>query len=143
MEIQRADPKARRKAILSVIGGALFGTGLYFLLEYMVGNINQWIETNALFMVEHHYVAFLLMLLLISPILWLSIYLIRFAGQIVKAERFPPPNTPVIRDVRVLEGRQAIRRGRLVQMLCWIILLTAAAIPPLVWYIFYSVSCVR
>lgn len=139
--IQKADPQARKKAIFSLIGGALAGVGLFFLLEFLVGNVNHWIEANADFLVEHHYVAFLIMLVLVSPILWLSYYLIRFAGKIITAERFPPPNTPVIRDVRVLEGKPAIVRGRLVQVLCWIILLTAAAIPPLVWYIFYSVSC--
>lgn len=142
VQIQQADPKARRKAILTLLAGALAGTGLYFLLEFFVGNVNLWIQTNAVFLVEHHYLSFFFMLLLVSPILWLSIYLIRFAGKIVQAERFPPPDTPVIRDVRVLEGKSAVLRGRLVQVLCGIIFVAAAAIPLLVWYIFYSVSCI-
>ena len=143
VQIQKADPKTRRKAILSLVGGAMVGVGLFFLLEYSVGNVNRWIDSNAVFLVEHHYLSFLIMLLLVSPVLWLSIYLIRFAGKIVKAERFPPPDTPVIRNVRVLEGKHAVLRGRLIQVLCWIILLAAAAIPALVWYIFYSVSCIQ
>ncbi len=140
--IQKADPQARRKAIKVIIIGALVGTILFFLLQGVVGNVNQWIESNAVFLVEHHYLAFLIMLALVAPGLALSIYLISFAGKIVRAERFPPPDTPVIRDVRILEGRQAILRGRLVQFLCWIILLALAAIPLLIWYIFYTVSCV-
>lgn len=143
VQIQKADPKARRKAILSLLGGAAAGVGLFFLLEYSVGNVNRWIEANAVFLVEHHYLSFLIMLLLVSPVLWLSIYLICFAGKIVKAQRFPPPDTPVIRDVRVLEGRQAVVRGRLIQVLCWIIMIAAAALPLLVWYIFYTVSCIQ
>lgn len=143
VQIQKADPKARRTAIMSLIGGAVVGVGLFFLLEYSVGNVNRWIESNVVFLVEHHYLSFLIMLLLVSPVLWLSIYLIRFAGKIVKVERFPPPDMLVIRDVRVLEGKPVVLRGRLLQVLCWIILLAAAAIPLLVWYIFYSVSCIQ
>lgn len=141
--IQKADPSARRKAIISLIAGAVAGVGLFLLLDYFVGNVNEWIASNALYLVEHHYLVFLIMLLLVSPILWLSTYLIRFAGKIVKSKRFPPPDTPVIRDVRVLEGKSAVLRGRLLQGLCWIIAIAAGIIPPLVWYIFYSVSCVR
>lgn len=141
VDIQKADPQARRKAIMNLIIGALVGTGLFFLLEYLVGNVNFWIQSNAVYLVEHHYIAFLAMLLLVSPILWLTIYLIRFTRQIIRTERFPPPGTPVIRDVRVLEGKLAVRRGRLLQVLCWLILIPAAAIPVMVWYIFYSLSC--
>ena len=140
--IQKADPQARRKAIKVIIIGALVGTALFFLLQAAVGNVNQWIESNAVFLVEYHYLAFLIMLALVAPGLALSIYLIRFAGKIVSSGRFPPPDTPVIRDVRILEGKQAILRGRLVQFLCWIILLALAAIPLLIWYIFFTVSCV-
>ncbi len=140
VDIQKANPQARRKAILNLIIGALAGTGLFYLLEYLVGNVNLWIQSHAIYLVEHHYIAFLAMLLLVSPILWLTIYLIRFTRQIIRAERFPPPDTPVIRDVRVLEGKAAIRRGRLLQVLCWLILIPTAALPLLVWYIFYSIS---
>ena len=143
VDIQKADPVARKRAVFSLIAGLVAGLALFILFRYLVGNLNDWLEVNALFLVEHHYIVFLVMLLLVFPILWLSIYLIHFAGRIVKTERFPPHETPVIRDVRVLEGRQAILRGRLIQGLCWIILMAAATIPVLVWYIFYSVSCIH
>lgn len=141
-QIQKADPKERRKAILSVIIGAIAGTSLFFLLDFTLGNISLWIQKNAVFLVEHHYVGFLAMLALVSPILWITIYLILFTKKIIKTQRFPPPNMPVIRDVTVLEGKSAVRRGRLLQFLCWLILMPAAAIPFIVWYILYSVSCV-
>jgi hypothetical protein len=139
--IQKADPQVRCKAIKSLIIGAMVGIGLFLLFNSLIGNLNQWIENNAEFLVEHHYVAFLIMLVPVAPVIALSIYLIRYAGKIVTAQRFPPPDTPVIRDVRVVEGKAAVMRGRLVQLLCGIILLAASAIPLLIWYIFYSVSC--
>lgn len=142
VQIQKADPEARRKAIRGILIGALVGGALYFLLQGMIGNINQWIESHAEFLVEHHYVAFLLMLVPVAPVIALSGYLIVYASKIVKTQRFPPPDTPVIRDMRVIEGRPAVIRGRIAQLLCWIILLSASAIPLLIWYIFYSVSCV-
>lgn len=140
-KIQKADHRARRKALYSVFAGAIVGSGLFFLLEFFIGNVNLWIEANAVFLVEHHYVSFLITLLLVSPVLCLSLYLIRFAGKIVKAERFPPPGMPVIRDVRIMEGKRAIARGRLLQVLCWLIFTTSAVVPLLVWYIFFSVNC--
>lgn len=143
VDIQKADPQARRKAVLTLLAGALVGAGLFFLLEFFIGNANLWIESNAMLLIQHHYLSFLIMLLLVSPIIWLCIYLIRFAEKVINTQRFPPPATPVIRDVRVLEGRQAVVRGRLVQALCWIIVLASALIPLLVWYIFYSVSCMQ
>jgi len=141
-EIQNADPKARRKAIVSVILGAVAGISLYLLLEFSVGNVNLWIQAHANFLVEHHYLTFLGMLVLVSPILAMAVYLIRFSRQIIRTKRFPPPDTPVIRNVRVLIGEKAVSRGWLLQILCWLILLPAFAIPFLVWFIFYSISCV-
>lgn len=142
MQIQKADPEARSKAIKSLLIGLLAGSLLFLLFNQLVGSLNQWIADNAEFLVTHHYVAFLVMLLPVAPVIALSIFLIRYAGKIVRSQRFPPPNTPVIRDIRVIEGQSAVIRGRIIQLLCWIILLAASAIPLLVWYIFYSVSCV-
>jgi len=140
--IQKADPEARRKAIKSLLIGLAVGTVLFLLFDGLVGNVNVWIEDNAALLVEHHYLAFLLMLIPVAPVIGLSIYLLRFAGRVVQSKRFPPPDTPVIRDVRIIEGKAAVWRGRISQLLCWIILLAAAAIPLLIWTIFYSVSCV-
>lgn len=142
MQIQKADPEARSKAIKSLLIGLLAGSLLFLLFNQLVGSLNQWIADNAEFLVTHHYVAFLVMLLPVAPVIALSIFLIRYAGKIVRSQRFPPPNTPVIRDIRVIEGQSAVTRGRIIQLLCWIILLAASTIPLLVWYIFYSVSCV-
>lgn len=142
VQIQKADPVARRKAIRGMLIGVMVGAVLFYLLQGMVGNINEWLESDAEFLVEHHYLAFLLILIPVAPIIVLSGYLIHHANKIVKTQRFPPPGTPVIRDVRVIEGRPAVLRGRVAQLLLWIILLSASAIPLLIWYIFYSVSCV-
>lgn len=139
--IQKADPEARRKAIKAILLGLLLGTGLFFIYEGLIGNVNVWIENNATLLVEHHYLAFLLMLIPVAPVIGLSVYLLRYAGKIVETRRFPPPETPVVRDVRILEGKAAVWRGRIAQILLWIILLTATAIPILIWYIFYTVSC--
>ncbi len=142
VQIQKADPVARRKAIIGIALGLLVGGLLFLMLEWLLGNVNQWIERHAEFLVEHHYIAFLVMLVPVVPVIALSGYLIIYAGRIVKSGRFPPPGTAVIRDVRVIEGRSAIIRGRVAQWLCWIILLSASAIPLVIWYIFYSISCV-
>jgi heme A synthase len=140
--IQKADPVARRKAIKSILIGLAVGAVLFLLFDGLIGNVNVWIEDNAELLVEHHYLAFLLMLIPVAPVIGFSIYLLRYAGRIVQAERFPPPDTQVIRDVRIIEGKAAVWRGRIAQILCWIILLASVAIPLLIWIIFYSVSCV-
>ncbi len=140
--IQKADPEARRKAIKSILIGLAMGAVLFLIFNSLIGNLNAWIEKNADLLVEHHYLAFLLMLIPVSPVIGLSIMLLRYAGKIIKTRRFPPPDTAVIRDVRVIEDKAAVWRGRIAQILCWIILLAAAAIPILIWTLFYTVSCI-
>ncbi len=142
VHIQKADPEARRKAIKSILIALAVGAVLFLIFDRLIGNVNVWIEHNAELLVEHHHLAFLLMLIPVAPVIILSIVLLRYAGRIIKTQRFPPPNTPVIRDVRVVEGQAAVWRGRIAQLLCWIILLAAAAIPLLIWYIFYTVSSI-
>lgn len=138
--IQPADKQARKRTLLQLVAGAVLGVALFFMLEYFSGGVHSWLEQHVVFLVEHHYLVFVATLVLVSPLLWVTIFLIRFAGRIVKSERFPPPDTVVIRDVRIIEGKSAVTRGRLIQGLCWAILIPASVIPVLVWYIFYSIS---
>jgi predicted ferric reductase len=138
--IQKADPVARRRAVWLLSALILLSLAAIILLNIAVGSLNDWIASHAELLIRHHYLSFLVMLLPVTPVLVLSGWMIRFAGRVVKSQRFPPPNSQLMRDVRVIEGRPAVLRARIAQILCWIILLSAAAIPLLVWSIFYQLG---
>ena len=42
-----------------------------------------------------------------------SVYLARLSRAVCREQRFPPQEMRVIRDTRVVRGREALRRGRL------------------------------
>lgn len=56
-------------------------------------------------------------LLLITPILFLAHHLDQFARRVSAAKRFPPPGQAATRDTPILEGRPAVRRARIIQVL--------------------------
>ncbi len=47
----------------------------------------------------------------------LGLCLFRFGRSVLENERFPPPNHKVIRDTRILEGKEARTRGRVLVFL--------------------------
>jgi hypothetical protein len=75
------------------------------------------------------------MTILILPIIAASFYLAWLGYISVKYQRFPPEGLSVTRDVRILEGRSAIIRGRIIISLSMLIFIAAVSIPILIWTI--------
>lgn len=132
--------KISRNTVIALLLGASCGAALMMLLGILTDSLNRWIERHALFLVEHHYLLLLILLLMVSPLLLLSLTLLRLANRVVSSQRFPPPRTTIIRHIQILKGQEAVRRGRLLQLLCWLIFLAAAGLQVLVWLMFYSIS---
>ena len=69
------------------------------------------------------------------PSLVLGVYLWRLGAHIVRAERFPPPGSLVIRDTLITVGDNARRVGRLVQIGAVVIAATSVAMPLILWWL--------
>lgn len=138
--VQPADPKARRKAVWVISIASVLGLSAIWAFEYFQSDLQSWLEKNIDFLLENTIVVFLVSLALISPVLAAGTYLLLLGNRTVREQRFPPLGDAVSRDTLVLEGRPALRRGRVIQLLSVLLLCSAGAIPFIVWYLFFSLA---
>jgi len=112
-DIRRADPAARRQAILLVILGALVGSLLIVGFERHRAPLREWLLSEP---AEFAYRVKLLFLLsaaaLSAPLLALAVYLWSVGAKVLRAGQFPPPGYRVMRDTPVIDGQAAVSRGR-------------------------------
>lgn len=52
----------------------------------------------------------------------MGLYLFRLGRRVLESERFPPPNHKVVRDTRILEGKEAKTRGRMLVFLSFLLI---------------------
>jgi hypothetical protein len=112
-ELQRADSKARAKAVAIVVVGSLLGVAALALLQSQRDNLVTWMAKNPLRMK----VSILggVVLFLLVPLLLASVWAWRLGTRVVDEQRFPPDRFQVVRDTVVFQGIQARRRGRILQ----------------------------
>ena len=115
-DVQKADPTARRAALLIITFGTIAGGVLLTLSAGSSGRrVAEWVKEDVY--VRVRIVTALLMLLTTGPALGGAVYLWRLGQRVVRARQFPPPGLRVVRDTPLLAGERAVRRGRLLQAL--------------------------
>ena len=112
--IQKADAAARRREIFWVIGVLCAGGIALWLVKAFQGPLE---ETFAHWLLHYPSRIYLAFLLLLSPLVWLARRLYQLGAKVRAAQRFPPPNVPVVRDTKILSGSAALARGRVLQVL--------------------------
>ena len=112
-EIQRADPVARRQALLIVMLGALVGTLLIIGFEHYRGPLRDWLLPEPGEPAHRLKLVLLLTTVILSaPLAAFAAYLWSLGSEVLRTQQFPPPRSRVIRDTPVIGGRAAILRGR-------------------------------
>jgi hypothetical protein len=133
-ETQKADPRARRVAIVMLGLATLAGLALMFLVESQLPALLRWITEDPEQMDDRLVIfSWGLALGVVVPMLLLAAYLWRLGSRIVHSGVFPPPGMCVVRDTRVLFGRRAVRRGRLLKVLASLAGATAAGFVIVLW----------
>jgi hypothetical protein len=112
-ELQKADPRARRAALIVVAIGTLGGAGLILLFETYRTDVAAWIAADDR---RIRLVIAALVLLTAGPALAMAAYLWRLGHRTIESDRYPPPGLRVVRDTRVVIGPAARRVGRVVQV---------------------------
>jgi len=113
--IQKADPQARRRAIVALLAAAFLGGVLLLVFDTYRPEYEAWVRNRADWIIAHPGMTALIVFAGSLPMIVFALYLWRIGADTVRCERFPPPKLSVVRDTLVLSGDAAVRRGRLVQ----------------------------
>jgi len=130
-EIQRADPLARRQAVVMVVWGMVIGGILIALARTYRPALEEWVTRDPGSRLKLILAA--LEVAVAALTLGLAVYLWRVGDGVVRAERVPAAGTSVLRDTVVLRGVSARRRGRSMQILAVILVLAAAGFSMFLW----------
>ena len=113
-EIQRADPRSRRQVLVVTLVGALIGAVVIMVFTQYRPELAAWLGDSPSESRTRFGVVLAVMAALGgAALLGLAVYLWFFGRRVIRAQRFPPAGSPVVRDTLVLRDRAAIRRGRL------------------------------
>jgi hypothetical protein len=133
-ELRKADPAARRKALLLWGAGTLVGALLIAAQGWYRGPLESWILADRGRAAGR---AALLLggaaTLLIVPLVAFAVYVWRLGARVIAFREFPPPGQPVIRDTPILRGDDAHRHGRGLRAIAIVMLVAAAALIVMFW----------
>jgi hypothetical protein len=133
-EVRRADPAARRRAILLVILGALAGTLVIATLALFRAPLLEWLQSEPPERAPRLRLLLLLMAAALSgPLLLFAAHLWSLGARVLQARQFPPPGYRVIRDTSVVAGQAATSRGRGLKALALLLGLAAVVLSLLLW----------
>lgn len=118
LPVQRADPRARRRALALVAVGTALGAVAIWGSSEFGQYVRDLADTDRAAAVRiARWVLWLGSAALVLPLFAFCAWIWRFGAQVHAAGRFPPPGATLIRDVRVLEGRPARIYARTSQLL--------------------------
>lgn len=139
-KIQKADPAARRRAVIVVLVMLVLGASAIVAFENLMIDFESWAEHNIDYLLDHTYLIFLVFLIMLLPAFGAGVYLLVFANRVALTQRYPPPGCAVSRDTVVIEGARAVQRARLIQFISVLLLCAAASIPVIMWYILHTLA---
>ena len=132
-EIQRADPAARRKAVILITATlVVLGAVLAVALRYQ-DSFEAWLISEPERFRERIEIVIAGFGVLALPVLLASVYLWCFGRRVVETQQFPPPNTVVTRDTRILTGPPALLRGRILESIAALTAIVAVGVPVVLW----------
>lgn len=135
-EIQKADPTARRQAVLAVIFGAAVGGLLIAGFDHFHGPFREWLLSDPAETARRARLAmYLAAFVLSAPLIAFAVYLWLLGARVMRAQQFPPPGVRVIRDTPVIGGPAAVTRGQVIQVLALCLGVGAALLWSFFWWL--------
>jgi len=134
IEIQRADPRARCRAAVVLAVGMVVGALLILALDHYQEVLKEWLVSGSEPRADRIKLALIVLAILMAvPLYGVAIYLWRFGGVVMGAQRFPPPGCAVVRDTPILVGPDALRRGRTFRTFAVVLVVAATVIAVALW----------
>jgi hypothetical protein len=111
--VRRADPAARRQAVLLLVAAAFVGALLIEAFERYQIPLRDWILAEPAKSAQRMQLIFLVLGALLSvPLLAFAAYLWSLSARVLRSQEYPPPGLRVMRDTPVIVGEAAIARAR-------------------------------
>jgi hypothetical protein len=133
-KFRKADPAARRKALL-LWGGATALGGLLIAAQGAYREpLESWIlEDRDRAAGRAGLVLGGVAMLFIVPLFAFGVYVWRLGARVIAAREFPPPGQAVIRDTAILRGDEAHRHGRGLRAIAIFMFVAAAGLIVVFW----------
>jgi hypothetical protein len=133
-EVRRADPAARRQAVLFVVLGAFAGVLLILGFERYRIPLRNWLLSDPGKFALRVRLAFLLSgAFLAASLVAFAIYLWSFGASVLRGQQFPPSGYRLIRDTPIMLGQAAMSRGRGLKILALFLGVFAVLLCLLMW----------
>ncbi len=130
-EIQRADDRRRKVAIIVLVVALISGVVLWVVFEeWMMAVRRLPVEAARASLSKVFSLCMASMVLCVCVVGW---HCWRVGARVRRSLRFPPPDATVVRDTIVLSGQAAVSRGRLLQVFGVILILCAIGLAVMSW----------
>jgi hypothetical protein len=117
-EVQKADPAARRQAVLVIVFATAAGALLIAGFDHFREPFREWLSSEPAETARRARLAvYVSAFILSTPVIAFAIYLWLLGARVLRAQQFPPPGFRVIRDTPVVGGQGAMIRGHVIQIL--------------------------
>lgn len=138
-DTQRADPAARRKAIIIIIISGIVGSLLILAFERYQTQLYEWLQSD--YGRSAHRVKILIILAAAFgavSLFSLSTYLWSLGCKVSNSQQIPLPGQRVIRDTPILEGQATMTRVRVLKTIA-VLLAGAGVMLCLVFWRIFSI----
>lgn len=133
-DIQKADPKARRRAVFVAVIGTIVGATFILGFESYRAALQDWILSEPGQSADKLKLVLLAAAAVLSaPLLVFGAYIWVLGARVTRAQQYPPIAQPVIRDTLVVNGRAAVLRGNILKVLAVCLIAAAFLLPVAFW----------
>jgi len=133
-EMHYATPGAGRRIAFHVLIAAIAGIAVIVLFRAAQPALLEWATADPQTTRSRAQLLIAgLAVLVVAPVVGMAIYMARMGTRIVREERFPPEGLAMIRDVLVVRGEAAVRKGRVLQVVATILIALAVLMVLTLW----------
>lgn len=134
VEIQRADPITRRRAVSLVVLGVLIGATIVFAFERYRPVIERCLRSDPDQLTQRlATVTTLSVLVTAVPLFAFAVHLWIRGKRVRRDQRFPLQSERLVRDTPVIRGKAAARRGVVLQCLAIALAVLATGLAVVLW----------
>ena len=126
-EMHPATPGALRRFFVHVAIALIGGMALIALMQVAQPELLRWASADpAATRTRAQLIIVVLAILVAAPVIGAAVYMLRLGRRITREQRFPPEGLAVVRDVPVVRGAAAVRKGHVLIGAAAILLVLAA-----------------